>query len=113
MLSWFATRIYAFPFIVIRSTLFESRSRAAEVGVDLKPHYAILNGFLIFLFVLHVYWSYLIVRIAVRQLTHGDAEDIREGEHPPPPPARRPPVGPRMLNPAGTYSVGNMPTGGM
>ncbi|KAL4859864.1 LAG1 longevity assurance 1 [Chlorella vulgaris] len=73
MLSWFTTRVYMFPVFVIRSTLFESRARAAELGVQIQPHHAILNGFLIFLYCLHVYWSYLILRIAVKQLTTGGA----------------------------------------
>jgi hypothetical protein len=30
--------------------------RAAELGVTLEPHYSILNGFLIFLYILHLYW---------------------------------------------------------
>lgn len=38
---------------------------------SIKPHHAILNAFLIFLYCLHVYWSYLILRIAIRQVTGG------------------------------------------
>jgi ceramide synthetase len=115
MLSWFATRIYAFAFHVLRSTLFESYERAAEANVDIEPHCTILNAFLLFLYCLHVYWSYLIVRIAVRQLTHGDAEDIRETEHPQRAGAgakggARGAVRPRALNPAGVKSVGDMPS---
>ena len=30
--------------------------RATELGVSMEPHYTILNGFLIFLYLLHVYW---------------------------------------------------------
>jgi hypothetical protein len=87
--SWFVTRIYAFGFIVIRSTLFDTRTRAAEVGlslglggpVDIDPHASILNALLIFLYVLHVYWSYLIVRIIITALTPGgQLDDIREEE---------------------------------
>jgi ceramide synthetase len=79
-LSWFATRLYAFGFIVIRSTLTDTYQRAEEVGgVNIEPHVSILNGLLIFLYVLHVYWSYLIVKIIVRSLTPGgQLDDIRE-----------------------------------
>ncbi|GAB4823817.1 hypothetical protein N2152v2_010863 [Parachlorella kessleri] len=80
VVSWFATRVFIYPLYIIRSTLFESKVRAATLGVSMEPHYTILNGFLIFLYLLHIYWSYLIVRIAVRQYTHGDAGDIREEE---------------------------------
>lgn len=110
MLSWFATRIYAFAFVVIRSTLFESYKRAAQVNTNIEPHGMILNGFLLFLYVLHVYWSYLIVRIAVRQLMYGDAEDIREKDHPEDTPAAKKPIGPKMLNPDGSRSIGTMPS---
>ena len=87
--SWFVTRIYAFGFIVIRSTWFDTRQRALEVGemlglggpVEIDPHVTILNGLLIFLYVLHVYWSYLIVQIIVKALTPGGKlDDIREEE---------------------------------
>lgn len=78
MLSWFTTRVFMFPAFVIRSTLFEAMARANELGVHIQPHHAILNGFLIFLYCLHVYWSYLILRIAIKQLTTGGADDIRE-----------------------------------
>lgn len=45
------------------------------MGVEdtIRPHHAILNSFLCFLYVLHVYWSYLILRIAAKQLTTGGA----------------------------------------
>lgn len=84
MLSWFTTRVFMFPVFVIRSTLFESmvishpilhalctpvpaplwiavhlgepQARANDLGVHIQPHHAILNGFLIFLYCLHVYW---------------------------------------------------------
>lgn len=45
------------------------------MGVEdtIRPHHAILNSGLCFLYVLHVYWSYLILRIAAKQLTTGGA----------------------------------------
>lgn len=73
------TRIYAFGFIVIRATLKYPYERAKEVGVDIEPHGIILNGLLIFLYILHVYWSYLIVKIVIRALNpKGKLDDIRE-----------------------------------
>ncbi|KAL4425801.1 hypothetical protein ABPG75_009817 [Micractinium tetrahymenae] len=99
MLSWFTTRVFMFPYFVIRSTLFESLERARALGVQdsIQPHHTILNGFLIFLYCLHVYWSYLILRIAVKQLTTGGADDIREER----------PATPKKARVA---SVGSMPT---
>ena len=87
--SWFVTRLYAFGFVVIRSTWFDTQARAAEAGrilglggpVDIEPELSTLNGLLIFLYVLHVYWSYLIVQIIIKALTPGGKlDDIREEE---------------------------------
>jgi hypothetical protein len=78
MLSWFATRIYAFGFVVLHSTLFEGAEHAGRTGIEIRPHWTILNVFLGFLLVLHVYWSYLILRIAARQLAGSGLDDIRE-----------------------------------
>ena len=107
MVSWFATRIYAYGFIVIRSTLTESYARAAEVNKVIEPHTSILNGFLIFLYILHIYWSYLIVRIAVRQLTQGQLDDIREEEEEEEEHAGER-IKPTALNPNRVSSVGQM-----
>ncbi|KAL6771260.1 hypothetical protein ACKKBF_B34565 [Auxenochlorella protothecoides x Auxenochlorella symbiontica] len=79
-LSWFVSRIYVFPVYVIRSTLIDAKHYGRVFDVNIEPHYSILNGFLIFLLVLHMYWSYLIVRIIVGQLRHGEIQDVREEE---------------------------------
>lgn len=76
--SWFATRVFAFPLLVIRSTLTETYFFANYHGVSIEPHYTILNAFLMFLYALHLYWTYLILRIVWREVRHGDAEDVRE-----------------------------------
>lgn len=79
MLSWFASRIYYFPVYIIRSCLTEPITLVAEVyNINPNPHYALFNGLLIFLFGLHCYWSYLILRIAYKQVRSGVTEDIRE-----------------------------------
>lgn len=109
LVTWIATRVLAFPLIVIRSTLYESWERAewlqghfngthpsgATTAREMvQPHWAILNGFLGFLYLLHVYWTYLILRIVVKRLTGGKLDDIREGEEgevPPPKAKAEPP----------------------
>lgn len=78
VLSWFVTRVYYFPVVVIKSTLFEVMDIARGLGISIEPHYSILNFLLIVLLVLHVYWSYLILRIIYRQLHTGRPDDIRE-----------------------------------
>eukprot|EP00887_Chlorella_sp_A99_P004573 scaffold4.g4573.t1 len=108
LVTWIATRVLAFPLIVIRSTLYESwraewlqghfngthPSGATTAREMVQPHWAILNGFLGFLYLLHVYWTYLILRIVVKRLTGGKLDDIREGEEgevPPPKAKAEPP----------------------
>jgi hypothetical protein len=114
-LSWFATRIYFFPMRVIRSTLWEARERAAEVGATIDPHNSILNGFLIFLVCLHIYWSFLILNIVYRSLLGLGTNDIREEDEVEAAAAekerRRRAVapGPVYLNPTASASIGSMP----
>ncbi|KAK9824507.1 hypothetical protein WJX72_010967 [[Myrmecia] bisecta] len=79
VISWFTTRITIFPVHVLRSTLFDaSEMIGKKYGISPHPHWEIFNGFLFFLFGLHIYWSYLILRIALRQLREGKTDDIRE-----------------------------------
>jgi len=79
MLTWFASRIYYLPAYIIRSCLTEPITLVADVyNINPAPHYAIFNGLLLFLFGLHLYWSFLILRIAVKQVKEGVTKDVRE-----------------------------------
>ncbi|CAL8465112.1 g4647 [Coccomyxa elongata] len=80
MLSWFTSRIYYFPAYVIRSVYYEPINLVAKIyNINPHPHWEIFLGLLCFLFSLHIYWSYLILKIAYRQLFgDGQAEDVRE-----------------------------------
>jgi hypothetical protein len=78
-LTWFALRVFYFPLTLIRSTLYESIELAAKPhNIQPEPHYTIFNGLLIVLFILHVYWSWLILKVIITQLTEGETKDIRE-----------------------------------
>lgn len=78
---WIASRCVYFPLVVIRSTLTEPITLVAKVyNIEPEPHYTIFNGLLITLFVLHLYWTYFILRILIKQLLYGDAGDVREDD---------------------------------
>jgi len=76
MTSWVVLRIWAYPTFVIHSTLFESQQ---ALGFR-PPFHALLNCLLCVLYVFHVYWFCLIVRIAFKKLTTGRLQDVRESE---------------------------------
>ena len=78
-ITWFASRVFYYPAVLIRSTLFESLELAARPhNIQAEPHYSLFNGMLIALFALHVYWSYLIVQVLVKALREGEPKDVRE-----------------------------------
>ncbi|PNH12629.1 ASC1-like protein 1 [Tetrabaena socialis] len=78
-LSWIVCRVAIFPAFVIRSTLFEPVVLvAAYMGIEPRPHWEILNGLLLVLFVLHVYWTALIFQVIRRQFATGTVADVRE-----------------------------------
>ena len=55
--SWVVMRLIYFPFVVIRSTLTEPITLVGRpYGIEPMPHYAIFNGLLLVLLVLHIYW---------------------------------------------------------
>ncbi|ERL92569.1 hypothetical protein D910_09882 [Dendroctonus ponderosae] len=70
---WIVTRLGFFPFWIIRNTSIE-----APKIVPLFPAYYIFNGLLCVLLVLHIFWTYLILKIAYNSLNAGLMEgDIR------------------------------------
>lgn len=66
IVSWVALRLVLFPFVIIRSTIFES---IEHIPIDIFPFYYSLNASLLFLVVLHVYWFGLMIRMLVRVLS--------------------------------------------
>uniref|UniRef100_A0A7S0YMV2 TLC domain-containing protein n=1 Tax=Polytomella parva TaxID=51329 RepID=A0A7S0YMV2_9CHLO len=81
LISWIVCRCVIFPLFVIRSTLFEPVALVAvHIGVEPRPHFEIFNCLLILLFILHIYWTWIIIKILLRLLVTGNADDVREKE---------------------------------
>jgi len=70
---WIVTRLGIFPGWIIYNTSIE-----APQILPMFPAYYIFNGLLLLLLVLHVFWTYLILKIAYKALNAGQMEgDIR------------------------------------
>jgi ceramide synthetase len=70
-----ATRLGVFPFKIIYTTFIECLE---EVPLDVAPFYWPFNIGLMSLVALHVFWLFLIIRVAYRTIKHGEIEDVRE-----------------------------------
>jgi len=75
MVSWIVSRLAILPLVVLRSTLFESVDWLPCRPV---PYYWPFNGGLITLFLLHIYWFGLMIRVAVRSIIGKGVDDPRE-----------------------------------
>lgn len=65
-LIWIVTRLGLFPFWIIKNTTIE-----APQIVHIFPAYYFFNGLLLLLLVLHIFWTYLILKIAYNSLLVG------------------------------------------
>lgn len=69
---WISTRLGFYPYIIYNTSVI------APTMVPMFPAYYIFNGLLILLLVLHIFWTYLILKIAYKALNAGQMEgDIR------------------------------------
>lgn len=81
VLVWVGLRLVYFPFVVIWSCVTEPIPIIAiPYNVNPEPHYTVFNILLIFLVVLHLYWSYLIAKVVHRAITKSSVDDVREDE---------------------------------
>jgi len=71
-LLWIGTRLGVYPLYVLNSTLIE-----APKIVPMFPAYYIFNSMLIVLLVLHAFWTYYILKVAVKAVVSGKIEDSR------------------------------------
>lgn len=77
MASWVALRLVLFPAYIINSTLFEVQD---ALGFK-PPFHTLLNCLLVFMYMIHIYWFMLIMRVAYKKLTTGHLKDVRESPH--------------------------------
>lgn len=63
---WIVTRLGLFPFWIVRNTMFE-----APQMVEMFPAYYIFNSLLLLLLALHIFWTYLILKIAYNAVLVG------------------------------------------
>ncbi|KAG7157368.1 ceramide synthase 6-like isoform X2 [Homarus americanus] len=73
LLVWLTTRTGLFPIWILRSTLFQAH---VVIGAW-YPVYYIFNGMLLLLLLIHIGWTYLILRIVVRKVRYNEMEDVR------------------------------------
>lgn len=73
LVLWLCTRVGLYPFWIMRTTLFR-----AHVILDMwYPVYYIFNGLLLLLLLIHIMWTYLILRIVVRMVLFKEVSDVR------------------------------------
>jgi hypothetical protein len=77
IVSWIASRLYFFPFHVVHSAYYDTYELLLKNQAYFFQYY-IANGCLLMLCVMHVYWFFLICRIAYKAVTEGKTEDTRE-----------------------------------
>ncbi|OWF35762.1 Ceramide synthase 4 [Mizuhopecten yessoensis] len=72
LLIWFYTRLYIYPFRIVWSGCVQSLQHTT-----IFPVYWLLNGLLCALQVLHIIWTYMILRMVVAKLTNNELKDVR------------------------------------
>ncbi|XP_060086199.1 ceramide synthase 5-like [Ylistrum balloti] len=75
LIVWFFTRLYIYPFRILWSATFQS-PQYVESAKE-YPVYWILNGLLWVLQVLHIIWTYMILRMVVDKLVGKELKDVR------------------------------------
>lgn len=69
---WVISRIIIYPFWILNSSTFEVKKY-----IEPFTAYYLFNALLIALQILHIMWTYLIVKIAVNDVRKGKFEDVR------------------------------------
>lgn len=79
---WILMRVIYFPLWLVRSAMRDTIGYLA-VPHDIvpQPHYEFLNGLLIVLYCIHIYWTFLILKIVWSVVVmKQEVDDVREDE---------------------------------
>ncbi|KAK0404483.1 hypothetical protein QR680_017472 [Steinernema hermaphroditum] len=85
MVSWIVTRLIYYPVWIIQSVIFDApehiqKSYRWENLLQRPIVPRILALMLCSLLVLHVFWTWLIMKIALKSATQGEVNDVRESD---------------------------------
>lgn len=73
LILWIVTRLGIFPFVLIKSTLFDAHRQEKMF----YPVYYIFNGLILAIFFMHLIWTYNIVQVIVRKMSNDHITDVR------------------------------------
>lgn len=78
-LSWVILRVVIYPYMIVFRMMVDPVVYVAlPYNINCQPHYAIFSTLFLVLFFLHLYWTYLILKVIERQLRTGTTDDVRE-----------------------------------
>jgi len=75
LVVWIYLRLWVYPSTLLPSAFYESVAVCEDVGVNCT----VMRVALVTLQIMHVWWTYLLVRILVRGMTHDSGRDVYEG----------------------------------
>jgi ceramide synthetase len=80
-LSWIICRCIIYPYLFIHRFLVDPIVMIAiPYNIYPQPHYAFFGSMFMALYFLHLYWTYLIIMVIVRQMKTGTPDDVREDD---------------------------------
>lgn len=78
-ISWVILRVLIFPIVIVARTLVDPVVMIAiPYNINPQPHYSVFSTMFLLLYFLHLYWTYLIFKVIVKQLRTGSTSDVRE-----------------------------------
>jgi len=84
LIVWIITRLLIFPFVIIRSTFYESHLICIHGLVDVRHHLMYVGLFKLLLCAiasLHIWWFFIMGQICVKLVVKGEHHDLSEKKH--------------------------------